>query len=72
MERKLKVWKVSYYWNGGWGAYQTYEYVCVAENETQAIELAISDSGEKDRTNWYATEINVDKAEAHQINQQCN
>jgi hypothetical protein len=69
----LKVWKVSYYWTGSWGAYQTYEYVCVAETAKQAIQMAMEDCGDKpDPQNWYAEEIPTTAPVAMQINQQCS
>lgn len=65
----MKIWHCSYDWQGSWGAYQRYEYVCVAETKELAIELAMKDAGEfgKGIENWSAEEINITEENAHYI-----
>lgn len=70
----MKIWHCSYRWSGGWGAYQEYEYVCVAETKERAIELAMKDTVEfgKNIELWSATEVDASKENACYISSQCS
>ena len=70
----MRVWHCSYDWYGSYGAYQRYEYICIADTKDEAIQMAMNDSreGGKDRSNWGAVEIDITTKAAHYISQRGN
>ena len=55
----MKVFHVSYHWSGGWGAYQEYEFIVVAETADKAIGMVVQSNPNTvaSKDCWYATEI---------------
>jgi hypothetical protein len=55
----MKIFHVSYQWCGGWGAYQEYEFIVVAETADKAIGMAVqfNPNTETSKEWWSATEI---------------
>ena len=72
----MKIWHCSYDWHGGWGAYQTYEIVCVAETKERAIELAMKSAGEfgSNKNDWSAEEMfnNINEESAYYVSSRCS
>lgn len=69
MSAQLRVWQCSYSWSGGWGAFQDYEVVVVAEIESKAIGMAVQEFKETDPKLWKAFEIPTDKEGVHFISE---
>lgn len=63
----MKVWHCSYDWNGGWGAYQQYECIVIAEIKDKALGMALMHYADTIPSRWEAVEIPTNKELVHHI-----
>lgn len=63
----MKVWRAEYYWGGGYGAYQSYYAVVVAETKSVALGLVLEEYADTDAEGWELSEIDTTAAEVHYI-----
>lgn len=62
----MKIWHCSYYWSGGYGAYQQYEYIVIADTNEEASQMVMKACEEENdyktqRKDWIVTEIPMEK-----------
>lgn len=53
----MKVFHASYYWSGGYGAWDEYHLVVFATNEAEALGLALQARPESKATEWVIEEM---------------
>ena len=65
----MNIFHVSYRWSGGWGAYQEYEFIVVAETADKAIGMALQNNPrtEASKDCWSATEIPTNTELVYQV-----
>ncbi len=63
----MKVFKCSYDWHGGWGAYQEYEYIVVTSCASAALGLCLESEPETVASLWEIKEVDTSKEKAHYI-----
>lgn len=68
----MKIFKCSYEWRGGYGAYQQYEYVVVTSCGSAALGLCLEAQPDTKAADWEIKEINVSQEEAHFISSDGN
>jgi hypothetical protein len=72
MSATYKVWHCNYSWYGGYGAYQEYDCVVIAEIESKALGMALMKYEDTVPDCWTATEIPIDKELVRHINERCS
>ena len=68
----MKVWHCSYNWRGGWGAYQEYECIVIAEIKDKALGMALMQYPDTIPADWSAEEIPTDKELVYQVSERCS
>ena len=68
-QASYKVWHCRYDWSGGWGAYQEYQCVVIAEIESKALGMALMEYPDTSPQWWSAHEIPL-KEGVHHISSQ--
>ena len=68
----FKVWHASYSWHGGWGAYQEYEVIVVAESASRAHTWVVMEYKDTAPECWTINEIPTDKDGTHHISERCS
>ena len=68
----MKIWKAFYHWSGGYGAYQCYYAVVVAETEQVALGLVLEEYSDTPAKGWSLSEIDSSIAAVHYITDKCN
>lgn len=68
----MKAWHCSYYQSFGYGAYQEYDCIVVAEIQSKALGMALMNYPDTIAEHWSATEIPIDKEGVHEISSRCN
>lgn len=63
----LKLYQASYYQTYGYGAYDEYEYVTVANNEQEALGLALAEEPSTIAKHWTIIELDATAVGAHRI-----
>ncbi len=65
----LKAWHASYSWRGGWGAFQEYEAVVIAETQSAALGWVLMTYPDTRGENWTFAPIGLDEAGVTMISQ---
>jgi hypothetical protein len=68
----LRVYRASYGWTGGWGAYEDIDAICIAENKSQAHTWAVMTYPESDPNLWHFEEIDSSQAGCHHVTSRSN
>ena len=66
-EASYKVWSCHYDYRGGWGAFQEYRCIVVAEIESKALGMALMEFPDTCPEDWSAYEIDITKENVHFI-----
>jgi hypothetical protein len=72
MNAQYKVWHCQYYWSGGWGAYQEYDVIAIAETKSRAHTWVVMQYPDTEPKDWSITEIPTDKDGTHYISSRCS
>jgi len=70
--KSLKVFHCSYYWHGNRGAFEEIETIVVAECESVALGLALTEYPSSSKEDWSVTEIKTDKQQVTEISMRCS
>jgi hypothetical protein len=63
----MKAWHCRYRWHGGYGAYQDYDCIVIAEIKSKALGMALMEYPDTSPEDWEAEEIPLDKEYVHQV-----
>ena len=65
----MKVYNASYRETWRYGGFQEYEFIIIANTESEALGLALESSAGGKSNHWTIEEINTDKTFAYQISE---
>ena len=68
----LKVFKCEYNWIGNYGNYQEANYIIVANNETEALGIALEQIPTSKKKDWEIEEIDTSFVGAHWVSSASN
>ena len=68
----MKVFKADYDWRGGHGAFETKQYVIIAETKATALGLILEEEDTTYSDQWTIEEINTSYAGTHYVSSRCN
>ncbi len=66
-EPKMKVFKASYTWYGGFGAFDYMWCVVIAEHETIALGLALESYPNTKASDWSVEELDLEKTAVYEL-----
>lgn len=70
--QSLKVFKCEHSWTGGYGNYDRDSYIIVANNETEALGIALEQIPTSKKKDWEIEEIDISSIGAHWVSSDSN
>lgn len=68
----MKVYNASYSETWGYGGFQEYEFIIIANTESEALGLALDSEAGGKAEHWNIEEINTKEPFAHQVSERSN